>query len=90
MQTVQAASRVKDTVFSCLFRRNAYRRDRNKAVVVLAGNILYILWHLVMNRDWYDELGPNRTVKLPARSMIPKTSIDEAVAVLLNAGARIV
>lgn len=86
VQAAQAASRAQDTVFSRFFRRIAYRRGRNKAIVALARKILCILWHLLLNRERYVESGLKKSVKLPVPSAIPEMSIDEAVAVLLNAG----
>ena len=86
VQAAQAASRAQDTVFSRFFRRIAYRRGRNKAVVALARKILSILWHLLLNRERYVESGLKKSVKLPVPSAIPEMSVDEAVAVLLNAG----
>jgi len=86
VQAAQAASRAQDTVFSRFFRRVAYRRGRNKAIVALARKILCILWHLLLNRERYVESGLKKSVKLPVPSAIPEMSIDEAVTVLLNAG----
>ncbi|MDD3933239.1 MAG: IS110 family transposase [Methanoculleus sp.] len=89
VQAAQAASRAQDTVFSRFFRRIAYRRGRNKAIVALARKILSILWHLLLNRERYVESGLKKSVKLPVPSAIPDMSIDEAVMVLLNAGYRV-
>lgn len=86
VQIAQAASRTKNTVFARFFRRIAYRRGRNKAIVALARKILTILWHLLIHRERYVEPGVKKTRNLPTRSSIPTLSVDEAVAVLLNAG----
>ena len=89
MQVAQAASRTTDTVFSRFFRRIAFRRGRNKAIVALARKILTILWHLLVNRELYVEPGVQRVRKLPARATLSKISIDDATEILLNAGYRI-
>lgn len=89
VQAAQAASRAQDTVFSRSFRRIAYRRGRNKAIVALARKILCILWYMLLNRERYVESGLKKSVRLPVPSAIPEMSIDEAVAVLLNAGYRV-
>ena len=89
VQAAQAASRTTGTVFSSFFRRIAYRRGRNKAIVALARKILSILWHLLVNRESYVEPGLKRVRKLPARMTLPKISIDDAVETLLSAGYRI-
>ncbi len=89
VQAAQAASRTKDTVFSRFFRRIAYRRGRNKAIVALARKILCILWHLLVNREPYVEPGVKRTRKLPASAAMSKISLDEAVEMLLKAGYRV-
>jgi transposase len=89
VQVAQAASRTKDTVFSRFFRRIAYRRGRNKAIIALARKILSILWHLLVNRETYVEPGVKRERKMPKKTPLPKISINEAVGVLLNAGYKI-
>lgn len=89
VQVAQAASRTTDTVFSRFFRRIAFRRGRNKAIVALARKILTILWHLLVNRELYVEPGVQRVRKLPARATLSKISIDDATEILLNAGYRI-
>ncbi|MDI6867250.1 IS110 family transposase [Methanoculleus sp.] len=89
VQAAQAASRTTNTVFSSFFRRIAYRRGRNKAIVALARKILSILWHLLVNREHYVEPGLKRMRKLPVRMTLPKISIDDAVETLLSAGYRI-
>lgn len=89
VQAAQAASRTTGTVFSSFFRRIAYRRGRNKAIVALARKILSILWHLLVNRESYVEPRLKRVRKLPARMTLPKISIDDAVETLLSAGYRI-
>jgi len=89
VQVAQAASRTTDTVFSRFFRRIAFRRGRNEAIVALARKILTILWHLLVNRELYVEPDVQRVRKLPARATWSKISIDDATEILLNAGYRI-
>ena len=76
VQAAQAAIRAQDTVFSCFFRRIAYRRGRNKAIVALARKILCILWYLLLTRERYVESGLKKSVKLLVPSAIPEMSID--------------
>jgi len=88
VQAAQTASRAKDMMFSRFFRRITCRRGLNKAVFALARKILGILWHLLMNRERYVQFGLKKSVKLSVPSAMPEMSIDEVVAMLLNARYR--
>lgn len=86
VQVAQTASRTKNTVLSRFFRRVAFRRGRNKAIVALARKILCILWHLLTVKEKYKDPDLKKKVILPQKSKLPDISIDDAVMVLLNAG----
>jgi len=68
---------------------NYLPRGRNRAVVALVREILGVLWHLLMNQGRYVESGLKKSGKLPVSLAMLEMSINEVVAVVLNARYRV-
>jgi len=89
VQSAQAASRMKDTVLSRFFRRVAFKRGRQKAIIALARKILCILWHLLQKREVYQEEQKMKKVKIRDIQKIRKLSVEEAIDFIVKEGYRV-
>jgi transposase len=58
-QAAWAASHTKNTYLSAQYHRIASRRGRKKAIVAVAHSILIIAYHLIMDKQTYQDLGGN-------------------------------
>ena len=52
-----AASRTKNSYPSALYRRLAAHRGKKRALVAVANALLQVVWHLLLNRQTYHDLG---------------------------------
>lgn len=59
VEAARAAARTKNTYLSSMYHRIAARRGANRAAVAVAHRILTIVYHLLKNKQDYNELGPN-------------------------------
>jgi len=55
LDRAKAAGRTDNTTFLKFFNRIAYRKEWNTATVALARKILCILWHLLKNKELYED-----------------------------------
>ena len=58
VEAARAAARTKNTYLSSLYHRIAARRGANRAAVAVAHRILVIVYHLLKDKQIYNELGP--------------------------------
>lgn len=58
-QAAWAASHTKNTYLSAQYHRIANRRGRKKAIVAVAHSILIIAYHLILDKQTYQDLGGN-------------------------------
>jgi transposase len=58
VEAARAAARTKNTYLSSLYHRIAARRGANRAAVAVAHRILVIVYHLLKDKQNYNELGP--------------------------------
>jgi transposase len=86
-ESAQTAARTKNTRFSAYFRKLKNRIGYLKAIIALARKILCILWHLLMNREFYNDAHNTRS-KDPQVSKKPVTprSIERSIEILVKAG----
>lgn len=70
------------------FLRIKARRGSKIALVALARNILCILYHLLINRETYQEEGPckPKNIRGVRRATQPSMSLDEMIQVICKAG----
>ena len=59
VQSAWSASRAKDTHLRAKYLRLKYRRGAKKAVVAVAASILRAAYHMLLNGEVYEELGPD-------------------------------
>ena len=59
VEVAWAASRTKETYLSSQYHRLVARRGKKKAVVAVAHSILVAIYHILVNRAPYQDLGPN-------------------------------
>ncbi len=57
IQSAWAATRTKDTYLSALYHRLAGRQGKKKAIVAVAHAILVIVFHVILRKEPYRELG---------------------------------
>jgi transposase len=73
-QAAHAASRMKNTYFYAQFHRLAGRRGKKKAIIAVAHSILIIAYHLIKDKEPYNELGSDffdkRNVQATTRRMV--------------------
>jgi len=86
-EAAQAAARTKDTRFSAYFRRLKNRIGYQKAIIALARKILCILWHLLINREFYIDTQKTRpkNQSVSPKPVNPK-SIERSIEILVKAG----
>jgi len=86
-EAAQAAARTKNTRLSAYFRKLKNRIGYQKAIIALARKILCILWHLLMNREFYIDTHITKP-KDPQMSKKPVTpqSIERSIEILVKAG----
>jgi transposase len=58
IEIAHVASKTKDTYLAAQYRRIAARRGKKRALVALGHTILVIIYHILMQRKPYQELGP--------------------------------
>jgi transposase len=87
VEAAQAAARTKNTRLSGYFRRLKNRIGYQKAIVALARKILCILWHLLMNREFYSDALNSRpkSQNLIQKPVTPQ-SIERSIEILVKAG----
>lgn len=59
VEAARAAARTKNTYLSSLYHRIAARRGANRAAVAVAHRIMIIVYHLLKEKQAYNELGPH-------------------------------
>lgn len=59
VQAAHAAARKKDTYLAAQYHRLAARRGKKRAIVAAAHSILVIVYHVLLHREPYRELGGN-------------------------------
>jgi transposase len=86
-EAAQSAARTKNTRFSAYFRKLKNRVGYQKAIIALARKILCILWHLLMNREFYIDTHITKP-KDPQVNKKPVTpqSIERSIEILVKAG----
>lgn len=91
-QAAWAASHTKNTYLSAQYHRIASRRGRKKAIVAVAHSILIIAYHLIMDKQTYQDLGGNyfdrRNSEATAKRLVQrleklgyKINLDRPIAV---------
>jgi hypothetical protein len=87
VEAAQAAARTKNTRFSAYFRKLKNRIGYQKAIVALARKILCILWHLLMNREFYiDALNSRPKSQNLIQKQVSPQSIERSIEILVKAG----
>jgi transposase len=87
VEAAQAAARTKNTRFSAYFRKLKNRIGYQKAIVALARKILCILWHLLMNREFYrDALNSRPKSHNLIQKPVTPQSIERSIEILVKAG----
>ncbi len=64
VEVAWAASRTKGTYLSSQYHRLVARRGKKKAIVAVAHSILVAVYHILVNRAPYQDLGPDYLLKL--------------------------
>jgi transposase len=94
VQAAKAAGRTVNTTFRKFFNRIAYRKGGNTATVALARKILCILWHLLINKEFYvDPLKNAKSIKPPVVQKFSKNSpadVQQAIDFIINCGFKVI
>lgn len=86
-EVAQAAARTKNTRFSAYFRKLKNRIGYPKAIIALARKILCILWHLLINREFYiDALNTRPNSQNLIQKTVTPQSIERSIDILVKAG----
>jgi transposase len=88
VEVAYAASRTRDSKLRSFFLRIQKKSGTKKATIALARKVLCILYHLLINREMYQEDGLEKSVQ--GRRNIAfstmKISVDEMIKLLAEAG----
>jgi transposase len=91
VEVAQAISRSNKGKLKRFFRRVQAKKGYNVATVALARKVLCILYHLLMNREMYqeDDVVRTKTVDVNSSSLPTKLGFDEMIQILTKAGYEI-
>ena len=87
LKAAQTAARTKNTRFSAYFHKLKNRIGYQKAIIALARKILCILWHLLMNREFYIDthITKPKDPQVSKKPVSPR-SIERSIEILVKAG----
>jgi transposase len=91
VEVAQAIARTNKSVLKRFFRRVLAKKGYNVAAVALARKVLCILYHLLMNREMYqeDEVIKTKSVDIDPSSLPTKMGFEEMIRALVKAGYEI-
>lgn len=91
VEVAQAIARTNKSKLKRFFRRIQAKKGYNVAAVALARKVLCILYHLLMNREMYQEDNVIKTKSADVDISSPSTKLDfeEMIRVLIKAGYQI-
>jgi len=87
VEVAQAAARKKNSVLKKFFMRLKARKGYTVAIVALARKILCILWHLLMNREYYSEENiPAKRGRIRGTIDRKQKTLEQMIEILVQAG----
>jgi hypothetical protein len=91
VEVAQAISRSNKGKLKRFFRRVQAKKGYNVATVALARKVLCILYHLLMNREMYqeDDVIRTKTIDVNSSSLPTKLGFEEMIQILTKAGYEI-
>jgi transposase len=91
VEVAQAIARTNKSRLKRFFRRVQAKKGYNVATVALARKVLCILYHLLMNREMYqeDEVTKTKSIEIDPSSLPTKMGLKEMIRILINAGYEI-
>jgi len=91
VEVAQAISRSNKGKLKRFFRRVQAKKGYNVATVALARKVLCILYHLLMNREMYqeDDVIRTKTIDVNSSSLPTKLGFEEMIQILAKAGYEI-
>jgi transposase len=91
VEVAQAIARTNKSKLKRFFRRVQVKKGYNVAAVALARKVLCILYHLLMNREMYqeDDVVKTRSIDIDLSSLPTKLGFEEMIRVLVKAGYEI-
>jgi transposase len=91
VEVAQAIARTNKSELKRFFRRVQAKKGYNVAAVALARKVLCILYHLLMNREMYqeDEVIKTKSIGIDPSSSPTKMGFEEMIQVLVKAGYEI-
>ena len=91
VEVAQAIARTNKSKLKRFFRRVQVKKGYNVAAVALARKVLCILYHLLMNREMYqeDEVTKIKSIDIDLSSLPTKLGFEEMIRVLVKAGYEI-
>ena len=91
VEVAQAIARTNKSRLKRFFRRVQANKGYNVATVALARKVLCILYHLLMNREMYqeDEVTKTKSIEIDPSSLPTKMGFKEMIRILINAGYEI-
>ena len=91
VEVAQAIARTNKSKLKRFFRRVQVKKGYNVAAVALARKVLCILYHLLMNREMYqeDEVTKIKSIDIDLSSLPTKLGFEEMIRVLAKAGYEI-
>jgi transposase len=91
VEVAQAIARTNKSKLKRFFRRIQAKKGYNVAAVALARKVLCILYHLLMNREMYqeDDIIKTKPVDIDVSSLSTKLGFEEMIRVLAKAGYEI-
>ena len=91
VEVAQAIARTNKSKLKRFFRRVQAKKGYNVAAVALARKVLCILYHLLMNKEMYqeDDVTKIKSFDINPSSLPTKMGLDEMIRVLAKAGFEI-
>jgi transposase len=91
VEVAQAIARTNKSKLKRFFRRVQAKKGYNVAAVALARKVLCILFHLLMNREMYqeDDVIKTKSIDVNPTSLQTKLGFEEMIRVLVKAGYEI-
>ena len=91
VEVAQAIARTNKSKLKRFFRRVQAKKGYNVAAVALARKVLCILFHLLMNREMYqeDDVIKTKSIDIDPSSLQTKLGFEEMIRVLVKAGYEI-
>jgi transposase len=91
VEVAQAIARTNKSKLKRFFRRVQAKKGYNVAAVALARKVLCILYHLLMNREMYqeDDVKKTKSIDIVLSSLTTRMSFEEMIRVLAEAGYEI-